>query len=273
MLPFVYDFHWDAGHVIFLGSFFTVLAILAAALGLAFLRARRDLRDGRGDAIRWTEDFHALPSSARACRHELTGEIAHRTCPNGFDCRICDMHPKFPRASTGASRKPDLPDDRLYHRGHTWVRPGDDGSVTIGLDDLALKLLGAPERLEMPEPGRSLHVGGTGWIAVTNGLDVRVLSPVDGEVQATGGPDQGWYLKVRPVDGSFDLRHLLQGIEARAWMRREIDRLHTTIGAAAAGPGALGPTLADGGTLAPDLADRIPEESRGRVVGEMMMDL
>ena len=43
-----------------------------------------------------------------------------------------------------------LPQDRLYHRGHTWVRREEDGTYNIGLDDFIRRLIGNPDLIELP---------------------------------------------------------------------------------------------------------------------------
>ena len=49
-----------------------------------------------------------------------------------------------------------------------------------------------------------------------DGLEVRVLCPVDGVVLQTGGPEDNWYLRVQPATKPPDLRHLLRG-EGAGW--------------------------------------------------------
>ena len=39
MLPGIYEFDWDAGHIIFLGAFYSVLTIVLVTLTIASLRA------------------------------------------------------------------------------------------------------------------------------------------------------------------------------------------------------------------------------------------
>ena len=72
---------------IFLGLFYTVLAVLFATVALALFRAARDCRDRRAEEICWRANFPDLPAQRRVCRHELTKEFRHRTCDQAFDCR------------------------------------------------------------------------------------------------------------------------------------------------------------------------------------------
>jgi hypothetical protein len=274
MFPWNYGFHWSAGTVIFLGAFYTVLIVIVTTLANAMWRSFRDIRLQKADAIRWHADFHDLPKSDRSCRHELTGEVRERKCPNAFDCRVCDVHPKFqarrPAGVDPAQLESEIygmsfPTDRLYHRGHTWVKPETDGSVTIGLDEIGKRIIGKPDRVELPTPGVRIHANGTAWRVGRNGSDVRLLSPVDGEVTATGGPDQDWYLKVKAVDGAFDLRHLLRPIEVKPWVMRELERLQLAMGQGSA-------TLADGGVPVDDIAAACPGTDWDVLCGKMLLE-
>jgi glycine cleavage system H lipoate-binding protein len=245
MLPWNYGFHWSLGTIIFLGAFYTVLVVLVTTMLSAAWRAQRALRANAAEDLRWHTDFYDLPARDRACRHELTGEVEHRECRNGFDCRTCDTHQTF------LDRRPPLepgeksyegfgmtfPLDRMYHRGHTWVRRERDGAVTIGLDDFGRHLLGTPDSLEMPRKGQRLRLHGPAWRFRKRNLDLRVVSPVAGIVLDTDGPDGEWYLKVRPEQP--DLRHLLEGFEVRPWVAREMERLHAALSAAGAPPDLL----------------------------------
>ena len=39
MFPWIYEFHWTAGHLIFLGVFFTVVTVIVASVTVAAWRA------------------------------------------------------------------------------------------------------------------------------------------------------------------------------------------------------------------------------------------
>jgi glycine cleavage system H protein len=272
MFPWSPEFAWDAYHVVFFGALYSVLATVAGSLAVALWRTRRDAREGRAAAIAWHGAFGELPASARACRHQLTGEAPGRACENGFDCRRCRAHRRLeelrrgrPAASDGHVGF-DLPLDRLYHRGHTWVRPESDGTVTVGLDDFARRLVGTPEQVELPAPGARLEVNGPAGRVTARGSDVRVLSPVDGTVVEARGEGAGFTLRVDP-GGAVDLGHLLSGDEARAWALRELERLQRALG-----PGELGAALADGGELVDDVGAALPRDRYDALLGEMLLE-
>lgn len=269
MFPFVNGFHFTPMHLIFLGVFFCVLAVIGTTFVTALLRSWRAFRLGKQEEIRWHSDFHDLPARDRACRHELTGEFKHRTCERGFECGACDMHAKLP-APAPARTDGDVfgleyPADRYYHRGHTWVKPEADGTVTIGLDDIGRRLTGEPDALVMPEPGTRLTANGTGWRMRKGQADARILAPLDGEVIETGSPENGWLLKVRPNATEFP--HLLRGAEVAAWVRHELDRLQMAMPRQAAGA-----ALADGGVLLPDIPAGAPGIDLDALYGEMFLE-
>ena len=272
MFPWNYGFHWGPGTFIFLGAFYTVLVVVAATLLAALLRSRRAMRHERVESIRWHADFHDLPAADRVCRHVLTGEFQSRECPHAFDCRECVTHNKLvEKHPAGAVREPEeeifgmaFPLDRFYHRGHTWAHLETDGTMTVGLDDLGKRLLGSPDAVDLPQPGMRVHANGTAFRVRKRDADVRVLSPVDGEVVETGGPRCPWYLRVRPEP--LDVRHLLRGSEVRPWLMREMERLQLALSQEGAAP-----TLADGGVPVADIAAVYPETDWDAVCGEMFL--
>ena len=286
MFPWNYGFHWSVASYLFLGAFYTVVAVVAGTLLRALLRSHRDLRGNRTEQIRWQSDFQDLPAADRVCRHVLTGEFKHRQCPNAFDCRGCETHAKLMEhrpaaarasAETAAESEADFfgmsfPSDRFYHRGHAWARPEADGTVTIGLDDLGARLLGTPDAVVLPEPGTQLHANGTAFRVRRREADVRILSPVDGEVVETGGADRPYFLRVKPLAGGppcgIDMRHLLSGAEVRPWLMREMERLQLALTM----EGASLPSLADGGVPVRDIASAYPRTDWDAVCGEMFLE-
>ena len=260
-------------HYIFFGAFYTVIAVVAATLIAAVLRSRRALVSAcQVDRIRWNSEFHDLPERDRVCRHVLTGEFQSRECPHAFDCRECEMHSrlieKHPPAPAGEPEEDlfgmQFPLDRFYHRGHTWAHLEPDGSMTVGLDDLGRRLLGVPDAVELPQPGARIYANGPAFRVRKRDADVRVLSPVDGEVLETGGPGRPWYLRVRP--DPLDVTHLLRGSEIRPWLMREMERLQLALSLESAGA-----TLADGGVPVADIAASYPDADWDAVCGEMFL--
>lgn len=276
MLPWAHGFTWDIGHLVFLGIFYSVVLVIFVTVARALWRARQDFKRQKQEEIVWEASFEDLPATARVCRHELRGAVAQRQCDHEFDCRTCSNHPKIlaqaPLPAVTAQDKEEevfgmhLPLDRFYHRGHTWARPEPDGTVTVGLDDLGARLIGEPDGVELPQVGTAVQVNGTGWHLRKQKSRLRILSPVAGEVIATGGPHQGWYLRVRPHGNRLDTRHLLRGAEIRPWIMRELERLQFALA-----PAGVGLTLADGGVPVEDIAKSDPQADWDSALGDLLL--
>jgi hypothetical protein len=238
--------------ILFVG---VVLTILATALR-AVLHAAQDFRAHRAGEICWKQEFEALPEQERRCRHELAGRIERRTCPNAFDGRHCGEYERFarlPDTAAGCTFGLNYPEDRLYYRGHTWVRPEPDGTYTVGLDDLAEHVIGKPDAVALPEIGSEIETNSEAWRIRKGKTEIAIRAPIEGAVTETGGPNQGWYLRIAP-HGPADLRHLLKGNEVSAWLAKELERLQLQL----SHPGAA-PTLADGGILMSGLMEVMPD--------------
>jgi hypothetical protein len=260
MFPWVYGFSWTPGHVIFVGVFLTVAAAAAVTVGLAVFRSVQDFRRGKARQIAWQSHFHDLPASDRACRHALTGELKGRVCDNGFDCRQCSVHARL------TAIEPAPPAGRLYHRGHTWVRPAGDGTLLVGLDEIATKLLGSVDQAAVPPAGTVLEANAPAFTVRKKGAEFRILSPVDGVIVESHDGSQGWFARVKPAENYSDV-HLLRGHEATAWFQREVDRLQM----AACRVSGM-PALADGGVLEEDLSEVLPPGVWESLSAEILLD-
>jgi glycine cleavage system H lipoate-binding protein len=276
MFPWVYEFHWSVGQVIFLGAFFAAVILIAVTVTRAFGRARRDMRSRNEEKIRWHSEFHDLTSDARACRHELTGEVQHRTCINEFDCRTCKTHPQYvtlrakaPGTSSSAEETLfglTMPSDRMYHRGHAWAHREEDGTFTVGLDDFGSRLVGIPDSVDLPALGTHVRTSGTGWSMTKNGSRLRVLAPIDGTVVEHGCAENGWFMRIRPDTPDVSTEHLLTGNEIYQWIRRELERLQIALS-----PAGSAARLADGGDLIQDVSAQMPAAEWEAVCGEMFL--
>ena len=260
MLPGIHGFHWEAGHLIFVGLFLIIAMVIGGTGFTALVRSALTFRQKRAEAVVWKHDFHDLPNAEKKCRHELDGYFPARTCDRAFDCRSCTTHASLlekgavvPNAclaqATASVAGVEIPLDRFYHRGHSWVRPEADGTVTIGLDGFASAVFGEPDAVSLPKTGERIQMNGTAWEMTKSTHEARVLSPIDGEVVETGPEGGEWYLRVRPDTDLCANRQLLAGGEVVPWLTREFERLQVALS------GSAGPALADGGAIAENLAD------------------
>jgi hypothetical protein len=273
MFPGIDGFHWTIGHLVFLGLFFAVVVTLLMTISSAVWRTSRDFHSHQAIELCWRSDFAELPEPERRCRHELAGRVMSRTCGNAFDCRHCEKYSAFavlPARGVVHDLGLQYAEDRFYHRGHTWVKPEDDGTVTIGLDELANHLIGTPDSVQMPALGKEIELNQTAWRMRKNGREIPVRAPLEGTIVAVGSPTQGWYLKIRPRLNPHDpatLRHLLRGPEVHGWMSRELERLQLQLR-----PPNSAPSLADGGVLMPHLMDSMPEADWDTVLADTFLD-
>lgn len=171
-----------------------------------------------------------------------------------------------------------LPEGLHFHRGHTWAMPEGAGVFRVGMDGFALRMLGRPEALDLPQPGTALEQGEPGWRLRVGGRALPLLSPVRGEVtevnpEAVTSPGrvgddpygEGWLLKVRTDRAGGVLKNLLSGELARAWMDQSMDRVsHRLLPQ-------LGQVLQDGGEPVEGFARQLDPERWPAIAAEMLL--
>jgi glycine cleavage system H protein len=161
-----------------------------------------------------------------------------------------------------------LAKDVAVYPGHSWARTA-AGDVAVGADDLVQAALGPVERVDLPAIGTHVRQGERLFSLRRADRQVDVRSPVSGTVVVRNdalaqrpdlvnvGPfDGGWAVRLR-ADNARESTALLRGKDACGWFRREIDRMLATLLA----DQPIATTLADGGTIAPDLHHRIDERA------------
>ncbi len=76
----------------------------------------------------------------------------------------------------------ELPGELRYTSEHEWLRPEEDGSVTVGITDHAQAALGDLVYVELPEIGQELEAGGEMAIVESVKAASDVYAPVSGSV-------------------------------------------------------------------------------------------
>jgi glycine cleavage system H lipoate-binding protein len=129
-----------------------------------------------------------------------------------------------PRPAGATALKPTVgwfhvPAGVRLHPGHTWARLEPDGLVTVGIDDLAHKLVG-PATVELPALGAHVGQGEPALALRDGGVSVPMLSPIDGTVVAVNPAVRanaatlddpygaGWLFKVKAPRLAANLRQL-----------------------------------------------------------------
>lgn len=166
----------------------------------------------------------------------------------------------------------------FYHQGHSWAKPEDNGVVLVGMDDFAQKLLGRPRQVELPRVGAKVRQGEKAWNLHVDGKTIDMLSPVDGKVVAINEevlhhPDlinqdpyeKGWLLKVRVRKMKTNLKNLLSGHLAKAWLEETENKLRERM------TGEFGLALQDGGIPVSGIAMSLDPEHWEDVAREFLL--
>jgi len=152
-----------------------------------------------------------------------------------------------------------VPAGVALHPGHTWARVEADGTVAVGVDDFAQRLV-APTHIELPRAGALVSQGESAMALGDGQRSVPLVSPVNGTVVAVNRavaetPDllqdaygAGWLFKVKAPRLEADQRQLLHARSARTFLDGEAEAL-----AMRASP-EVGQVLQDGGVPVHGLA-------------------
>jgi glycine cleavage system H lipoate-binding protein len=229
----------------------------------------------KGKRISWQQVMRRKPDLERSCRHSLTGRIAGRTCAYDYRCEKCDFDQYFEdiwsnriaghRAEVQNIKGFAVAADHYFHDGHTWARIESGGIIRIGMDDFALKLLGAADGFELPLTGKELDAGRPGWGLKRRNHAADVTSPVDGViVEVNSGVREnpgltnrspygdGWLFTVHHPDIKATVKNLMANAETLSWLDNEVLKLEEMIEDTA------GPLAADGGYLREDIYGNLP---------------
>lgn len=106
----------------------------------------------------------------------------------------------------------NFPADLRYTASHEWVRLESDGTLTIGITDLAQDSLGELVYVDLPALGKNLAAGDACAVVESTKAASDVYAPVAGEVIATnealsGAPqtvnespyETGWLFRLKPA--------------------------------------------------------------------------
>lgn len=146
--------------------------------------------------------------------------------------------------------RPDL----WYAPTHTWLARRQGGTLAIGLDDLALRLMPSVTGLEVPRAGTLVRRGEPLATLYAGSRTLTIPSPVTGTVTGVNraalrdpalvkreGYGRGWVVAMAPADESF--AGLPRGERAESFMRTESARwarfMEDELGFAAADGGHL----------------------------------
>jgi len=182
---------------------------------------------------RYVQGAGRAPVMARAHEAPHEAPVARQAQHGGAQADPVAARKPAPRPTAGWF---EVPAGVWLHPGHTWARVEADGTVAIGLDDLAHRLVAA-ELASAPAVGASVVQGEAAIALLAGGESVSALSPVDGEVTAVNPAaldahaaacdpyGAGWLFKVRPTRLPTNLRQLHGGAAAKRLLEEASDLL------------------------------------------------
>jgi glycine cleavage system H lipoate-binding protein len=232
----------------------------------------------RRKIVFWKDRLRALSAGQQPCLHHMKRRIDFRTCTHDYQCGNCEFDQYFnDQYTVHAVVQPvdvlnikgfKIPHGYYLHRGHTWVKIEEGSTVRIGLDDFALRLLGPLDRIEAPLIGKELEQNRADILLGRGSNAARVQSPVSGVVTDIN-PDlrekgslanqdpytQGWVMRLHSNNLRRDLKNLMIGDQAGAYLDEEINSLYQVI------EEEVGLLAADGGYLGDDIYGNLPQTS------------
>jgi glycine cleavage system H protein len=116
----------------------------------------------------------------------------------------------------------EIPGDLKFMKSHEWARVEDKGTVTCGISDHALGLLGYLVYVELPSVGDTVKAGNACAVVESVKAASDVYAPVSGEIVAVNEalPDKpetinedaygdGWLFVIKPDNLAEDQEELL----------------------------------------------------------------
>jgi glycine cleavage system H protein len=187
-------------------------------------------------------------------------------------------------AVAGAVGSAPLVPQGIYLGGdQTWVSPGAEGAITLGVSPLAIKAIGRPDDMYLVPVGATVRKGQI-LLRIFRGKRLLTLrAPFDGrvaEVNVAAFEDgslvendpfgRGWIYRLSPK-GDVELDNYAAGEEAESWLKSEIRRLRDFFANLGKGGATLaGATLQDGGMPVEGFGSQLDEKSWERFVKEFL---
>jgi len=179
--------------------------------------------------------------------------------------RYCQLYTAManPMAASDEVDGIAMPAELSYTANHLWLEVGEDGQCHAGIDAFLSRALGKVERIQyvwqqgLHRPAAILTAGGVDWEVVFP--NPMLLTGCNLYLRANPGRlnsepyTAGWLFEGSLVEGTTD--NLMQAASARAWMERDVSRIHEAV---QRGSG----MAADGGLFAAGVLNCLDRESR-----------
>jgi len=121
----------------------------------------------------------------------------------------------------------NIPVTLKYTKSHEWIRLEADGSLTVGITDVAQEMLGDLVFVGDVKVGETLSAGDTAGVVESVKAASDIYAPVDGEVtefnaaldsapeSLNGAPYDNWIFKFKPSNAA-DVANLLDAAAYQA---------------------------------------------------------
>jgi glycine cleavage system H protein len=178
--------------------------------------------------------------------------------------------------STLSAKILKIPQGIYFSKNHTWTHLGESGAAKVGLDDFLQHVVGELQLAGLKDPGDSIKKGELLAEIEQGGKQLRVYSPISGEVLETNtllteNPEminsdpynKGWLYQVKPSNWMKETSSLLLAEKASEWSEKEISRFKDFLSMGAMRKYSSEPamaTLQDGGEIRDHVLSELPEE-------------
>jgi len=138
----------------------------------------------------------------------------------------------------------NIPEDRYYWvEKHVWARLEEDGTVTIGITDVAQNMAKGIVNATPKDAGRPVQKGKSAGTLESGKWVGPVTSPITGEIAAVnetmkGKPSlinsdpygEGWFVRVKPTDWAGESAALVTGDAAVAAYQKFMEEQNINFG-------------------------------------------
>lgn len=170
----------------------------------------------------------------------------------------------------------NIPQGIYFNKNHTWAHLGESGNAKVGVDDFVQHVIGDLELSGLKDPGSSIKKGELLGEIKQNGKQLKVYSPISGEVVETNDMllenpgiinddpyDKGWLYQIKPSNWMKETSSCLLAEKATEWSDKEISRFKDFLSMGAMRKFSSEPAmmmLQDGGEIRDHVLSELPED-------------
>jgi len=138
----------------------------------------------------------------------------------------------------------NIPEDRFYWvEKHVWARLEEDGTVTIGITDVAQNMAKGIVNATPKDAGRAVQKGKSAGTLESGKWVGPVTSPITGEIAAVNEMmkakpslinsdpyGEGWFVRIKPTDWAGESASLVTGDAAVAAYQKFMEEQNISFG-------------------------------------------